>query len=65
MNARLTIRRVNNEPKCASCGWWQGNDQPAGKCGRHEIVVLDLSVCTDWRDGETVQEVLRPESGDR
>jgi hypothetical protein len=28
---------------------------PAALCGRHSLKVLDLSVCTDWRDGDVVQ----------
>jgi hypothetical protein len=72
MNPKLEIRRANNEPKCASCGWWHGGTEPAGICGRHSVmassgesrtvVTLDLAVCTDWRDGDPVQEVLPPES---
>jgi len=33
----------------------------AGKCDRHDIKTLDLSVCGDWRDGDPVQDILIPE----
>jgi hypothetical protein len=62
MNPKLEIRRANNEPKCASCGWFQGGNGSGGTCGRHGMITLDLAVCTDWRDGDPVQEVLPPET---
>jgi hypothetical protein len=71
MNPKLEIRRANNEPKCANCGWWHGGEAPAGVCARHSVlrhdgetrvITLDLDVCTDWRDGDPVQEILPPES---
>lgn len=67
MNPKLEIRRASSEPKCATCGWWQGGSASAGGCGRHMtgsalFMTLDLAVCTDWRDGDPVQEVLPPES---
>ena len=61
MHPRLEARRANSEPKCANCGWWQGLDDYAGICDRHGIKVLDLAVCTDWRDGDVIQTVLPPE----
>jgi hypothetical protein len=77
MNPKLEIRRANNEPKCGNCGWWEGKAAAAGACGRHNmyvhggplgassgvaLITLDLAVCTDWRDGDPVQEILPPES---
>ena len=61
MNPWLETRRDNTEPKCATCGWWQGGGNSAGGCGCHGIKTLDLSVCTQWRDRELVQDVLPPE----
>ncbi len=61
MDARIEIRRANTEPKCANCGWWTGQAQPAGRCDRHDIKTLDLAVCTDWRDGDPIQTLLIPE----
>lgn len=63
MDPRLEIRRANSDAKCASCGWWGGSaNVPAAQCQRHGMKTLDLAVCTDWRDGDPVQEVLPPES---
>jgi hypothetical protein len=63
MNPKLEIRRANNEPKCANCGWWGGSPvNSAGKCAAHGTTTLDLAVCTIWRDGDPVQEVLPPET---
>lgn len=64
MDSKLEVRRSNNEPKCASCGWWQGKDAPGGRCDRHGIVTLDLAVCSDWRDGELIADILPPEKVD-
>lgn len=61
MNARLEARRANSEAKCASCGWWRGGVETAARCERHDIKTLDLAVCADWRDGDVVAEVLKPE----
>jgi len=61
MHPRLESRRANSEPKCANCGWFEGGDMPAGRCGRHDVKTLDLAVCTDWRDGDVTQTVLPPE----
>jgi len=30
-------------------------------CGLHDVKVLDLSICTGWRDGDVIQDVLPPE----
>ena len=60
MNSKLEIRRANNEQKCANCSWFQGGETPAGQCGAHGIKVLDLAVCTEWRDGDTLAEILPP-----
>jgi hypothetical protein len=64
MNPKLEVRRANNEPKCADCGWWGGKGLPnaIALCGAHNAMTLDLAVCTDWRDGDPVQEILPPES---
>jgi hypothetical protein len=73
MNPKLEARRANSELKCANCGWWRGGARSAGECGRHDffipgqgstakLITLDLAVCTDWRDGDPVQEVLPPET---
>lgn len=61
MHPKLEARRANSEPKCATCGWWQGLEAPAGMCGLHDVKVLDLSICTGWRDGDVIQDVLPPE----
>jgi hypothetical protein len=63
MHPRLEARRANNEPKCASCGWWAGlnTETPAAHCGLHNAMTLDLVVCSGWRDGDVIQTVLPPE----
>lgn len=61
MDAKLEARRSNSEAKCANCGWWQGGEATSGKCSRHQRDTLDLDVCTGWRDGDPLQEVLAPE----
>lgn len=61
MNARLEARRANSEAKCANCQWWRGNETAAGRCDQHGVMVLDLMVCSAWRDGDVVAEVLKPE----
>lgn len=58
MEARLEIRRSNNEPKCASCAWWDGGDKARGKCAMNETVTLDLAVCSAWRNNIVVQQVI-------
>ena len=60
MNARLEIARADVSPKCANCGWWHGRetDITAALCNQHEIVTLDLSVCSGWRDGDVQIEIL-------
>lgn len=62
MNPLLENRRNNTEPRCANCGWWNGRATSAGRCDRHTITTLDLAVCTDWRDGDPLQEVLSPDA---
>ena len=62
MDSKLEIRRSNNEPKCASCGWWKGGSASAGKCERHNAPTLDMAVCSDWRDGDVIAEILEPEA---
>lgn len=64
MNPLLEARRRNDEPKCASCGWWQGGDASAGRCDRHDAPTLDFAVCSDWRDRDVVVDVLTPEQND-
>jgi hypothetical protein len=65
MNPKLEIRRANNEPKCANCGWFAKIPEDVvsrARCARHDIQTLDLAVCSEWRDGDPVQEILPPES---
>lgn len=61
MHPLLETLRETNAPKCSNCGWWQGKEGPAGRCTRHQCETLDLAVCTAWRDGDPVQEILPPE----
>lgn len=61
MNSLLEIKRSNTGPKCANCSWWGGSVLAThAKCGLTNIVTLDLSVCSGWRDTPT-QDVLKPE----
>lgn len=61
MSARLETRRDDTSEKCANCGWWLGKTAPSGLCQHHDIKTLDLAVCSGWRDGEPVQEILTHE----
>jgi hypothetical protein len=60
-SARIEAQRANDQPRCANCGWWQGKAASAGRCDRHDATTLDMALCSAWRDGDVVADVLPPD----
>lgn len=60
-SARIEAQRANDQPKCCNCQWWRGKETAAGKCDQHGITVLDLMLCSAWRDSDVLADVLPPD----
>lgn len=60
MDSRLELRLADTSPKCGTCEHYgKHHDAPAqaaADCAMHAVTVLNLSVCTDWQEAETVKE---------
>ena len=59
MSAMLDVRRANDTPKCANCGWWSERRDgiSAAECGFHKMRTLDLAVCTAHTSAEVAQRI--------
>lgn len=50
MDAKLEANRDDTSPKCANCVHWAGTSDAIGPCGLHQMVTLDLAVCSQWEE---------------
>ena len=60
MDSRLELRLADASPKCGTCDHnAKHHEAPAlaaADCALHAITVLNLAVCTDWKEAEAVKE---------
>jgi len=57
MDPRLEIRLADTYAKCATCAYYRGGTH--GDCSLWTIRVLDLSICSAWKERTELEAVSK------